>query len=1043
MSVYCIVNRNIVRDDPTDKITLRAPLAYNNSLAHSMRVTVYERDGSPSDLTGVSVQGWFLRADNQTVVITGAVAGNMAEIILPQSCYVVPGRYKFTMNLNQAYTTQQVESTLAEYDADPTHTNIGKAMRAVLERGNVSLLNRPQVQASDLEAAGWENAGTGLATVFSVQYYAGEQGVTYTQNLILHMTPIMANGTIKTPAQMDDYVDALLTETSVESIINHDKVSNGGNGLILWVQQVSQQVTQQVSPIWASAEIVADQYDDYLHTMQAGYYFDETAGMPSAEQLRIIYPVTTDSAPGVSGRSALWVEGIVEKNISDTIIDPGHVVPSLAELLAQIDALETVTADARDIVSYYDAFVKVSDTQPSEAGNKIWVQPQSDEYQVPTWNEFTVLRNGYVDFGTPEKAYYKLNNDYPVGATIGNKITTGDYYHYIVELNDVIEGETFYIKATDGPTARPYAILDENRVILDKAGASGSVNKTVEIPTGGKTLIVQVRDTNISNAVCTRNTNVYALGGAISAEVTAREAGDASVMEELGGAISAESTARETGDEDVLEELDGVREKLNLFDDTLTYKQVKTDGTNDGTRSPTDGAYTCNKDDYNHGQRWWVIDGKTLPAGTYTLSAYVVLPTANNRQIRLGIGRGSGVSNISLTTERGGVENIGSEVTEGWVKRTVTLAEEYPWGVAFNPINASDRAAVISYIQLEKGDVVTPYSEDGYSAIDVRARAAIEKITSTPDIDTELTALAGNLNAQTDSNVAPKDCFLYFTDPHLLENSAKKRFEDWMDFLGYCYHHSPADFVVCGGDWIGNGDTPDEAIVKLGKAKGAMKSRFDKFHLVVGNHDTNYQGDTRLKQQAINNVWYGSKLSYYTFETENAMYVVLDTGIEASNFKNSNSYAYYKAEADWLYALLLANTHPHVVLMPHIIYSSWSDQTLSEIAKGFLDIAYAYNTSGTASITGDSGAVTYSFSGTTPAGKVEFCLAGHSHHDSAADLVVRGIPSIVRTSMRYNGPNDTLQPVCDLIAVDYTAKKVYLTRVGGRSDSGAATVVNF
>ena len=109
-SVYCIVSQTVRLSEPTRKTQLQTPLAYNNNLAHSMRVIVLEDDGTDADLTGVSVIGNMLRADGNTVFpITGTVTGNVAEVELPVSCYVVPGRFKFTLDLTIPRSTRDID----------------------------------------------------------------------------------------------------------------------------------------------------------------------------------------------------------------------------------------------------------------------------------------------------------------------------------------------------------------------------------------------------------------------------------------------------------------------------------------------------------------------------------------------------------------------------------------------------------------------------------------------------------------------------------------------------------------------------------------------------------------------------------------------------------------------------------------------------------------------------------------------------------------------------------------------------------------------
>lgn len=77
--------------------------------------------------------------------------------------------------------------------------------------------------------------------------------------------------------------------------------------------------------------------------------------------------------------------GYVHETVTDQRVIPGNPVPDIDTLLEEIGNLRDATTAANNIVL-------VQETQPENAtGNKIWVQPQSDEYQVPTWEEFQAL----------------------------------------------------------------------------------------------------------------------------------------------------------------------------------------------------------------------------------------------------------------------------------------------------------------------------------------------------------------------------------------------------------------------------------------------------------------------------------------------------------------------------------------------------------------------------------------------------------------------------------------------------------------------------
>lgn len=84
---------------------------------------------------------------------------------------------------------------------------IGDEMNAAFGSGNVDLLARPQIDAAKLAAAGWKDAGEGIATVFSSQY--GVQDASGKETEIL-VTPILPDGTVLSETELQDYVDNVL-----------------------------------------------------------------------------------------------------------------------------------------------------------------------------------------------------------------------------------------------------------------------------------------------------------------------------------------------------------------------------------------------------------------------------------------------------------------------------------------------------------------------------------------------------------------------------------------------------------------------------------------------------------------------------------------------------------------------------------------------------------------------------------------------------------------------------------------------------------------
>lgn len=84
---------------------------------------------------------------------------------------------------------------------------IGDEMNAAFGNGNVDLLARPQIDAAKLVAAGWKDAGEGIATVFSSQYGIEDASGKKTEILV---TPILPDGTVLSETELQDYVDNVL-----------------------------------------------------------------------------------------------------------------------------------------------------------------------------------------------------------------------------------------------------------------------------------------------------------------------------------------------------------------------------------------------------------------------------------------------------------------------------------------------------------------------------------------------------------------------------------------------------------------------------------------------------------------------------------------------------------------------------------------------------------------------------------------------------------------------------------------------------------------
>ena len=92
----------------------------------------------------------------------------------------------------------------AQYKNDTSSERFLAGQQMVAQyQGNVKHLARPLVAAAELVKKGWEDAGEGIATVFSSQFGILDAKGKVTEILV---TPILPNGDILSPQELEDYI---------------------------------------------------------------------------------------------------------------------------------------------------------------------------------------------------------------------------------------------------------------------------------------------------------------------------------------------------------------------------------------------------------------------------------------------------------------------------------------------------------------------------------------------------------------------------------------------------------------------------------------------------------------------------------------------------------------------------------------------------------------------------------------------------------------------------------------------------------------------
>ena len=265
-------------------------------------------------------------------------------------------------------------------------------------------------------------------------------------------------------------------------------------------------------------------------------------------------------------------------------------------------------------------------------------------------------------------------------------------------------------------------------------------------------------------------------------------------------------------------------------------------------------------------------------------------------------------------------------------------------------------------------------------------------------------------------DVSDTEGFLFFTDTHFM---AKQTESDWkayaypiFAYIEQLYYASPCSFVLHGGDWLGTGDTRANALYKMSVINGVFRSRFDRYALLVGNHETGnqMQGNNVLTKGTLAATLLANiGTTYYKFDANTFRMYCFDS------WESAALDSYGKSQVAWFADSLENETAEHIVIAIHILLDSGN---LMPMGDELTKCAAAYNARTTYTYNG----TTYDFSSAT--GKVAFVIAGHRHLDDAG--TVNGIPYILTTNTtEYSDTTFNNLPLpIDLMKVDWTSKKL-------------------
>lgn len=273
------------------------------------------------------------------------------------------------------------------------------------------------------------------------------------------------------------------------------------------------------------------------------------------------------------------------------------------------------------------------------------------------------------------------------------------------------------------------------------------------------------------------------------------------------------------------------------------------------------------------------------------------------------------------------------------------------------------------------------------------------------------------------------ETFLYFTDPHLSRASDKTLHHAFYTLLRH-YENFNCSFCICGGDWLGNNETYEEACEKLETINSAAQDYFsDQYYPILGNHDTNYQG--RLYEDSEK---YSGRLTdddmirlmfnrfgkaYYSFETDSTSWFILDSGIDWET-KMSD---YRWEQVEWLGQKIQTNRKKHIIIAIHIYanYDSKGEFIIQSLAANAMTLATACNARDRITLN----EIEYDFSDAT--GTIACFLCGHNHIDHVFDS--SSIPVICTRRLVTDGTCSF-----DLCRIDWNKGELTMKRIGDGKD---------
>ena len=231
-------------------------------------------------------------------------------------------------------------------------------MKEYQEQGNVDLFNRPTVSGTKMNEAGWDVEPDSTATVYSSAFDIKDKSG---NTAIVHITPILPNGNVLSPEELEQYVYENLQ--GANNILEADD-----KGIVLKVDE--NVVTDSFGNVTEKAWQEAENWDIHLHQLQEKYYLEgEKTTEEYISQIRnaikeassIPFEINFDEKTLENTTSGIKEIQSVYQSLFDKM-NEGKAGTDLAFLLSDINALKNKLVDTEgNVVDLGDAWTNFAE----------------------------------------------------------------------------------------------------------------------------------------------------------------------------------------------------------------------------------------------------------------------------------------------------------------------------------------------------------------------------------------------------------------------------------------------------------------------------------------------------------------------------------------------------------------------------------------------------------------------------------------------------------------------------------------------------------